>query len=450
MKPSGVANLVTLYFSTHFCYSVFILLQFMDLEKMANDPEAGAGAAPDVPAKPILPEQAIPDPAIGAADPEPPAEPDPAANPEPAAGQSGEDAAQPPPDPADKSCEKVELGKPDRRGQNVIRIYANSNPEFTVYLAELVDKTTDAQGGQNSVSSENKPCVRHIREVRVEYSKHEATRQKQLTKLAKVRALRGEIDGLMDKLMISLLPEDCEDQREADAYNRRVADAMVVGLQSDDNSADAANLLTKIKEDIEDRRAGLARLHYCKSVFWMTLISVSGIFALVLVAAGIHHGLSAATGASVFNDPILRFMSENRLWLSAIFACLGAWTSIAISIRAKKLIPSSSELASWIDGGLRIIVAIASATVLISIINLNLVSISFGGNPIDFNCGILDLVCRHSWHLAHVTILLSFIAGFAEQFVSGILDTVAQSPKVQSDSGGTNSSGAGGAGVGAP
>ena len=129
------------------------------------------------------------------------------------------------PQPADPFAH-IKLGEKDVREQVIRKIYSKVSGSFVVFLAE--DAKTDEE---KAAGRKAKPFWRLDRstasdsQVRIEYSPDPAVRGEQLKLLAPLRALRGEVDGLQDKLLTALAPEDPWDRREVESFNRQVADA---------------------------------------------------------------------------------------------------------------------------------------------------------------------------------------------------------------------------------
>lgn len=339
--------------------------------------------------------------------------------------QDGQGQTTPPADAFDH----IRLGATDAREQVVRKIYSKVSGTFVVYLAE--DQKTDEEKAE---ARKPKSFWRIDRgtssdsQVRIEYSPIAAERVEQLKLLATLRALRGEIDGLQDKLLTALAPEDPWDRLEVESFNRQVADALVIALQGQPDYA--FELLQAIRADIIERLASLARFQYCRCTLTATITGIV-CFALLIFGSSLIHSViiwsgleSGASFWSTFrNDPVQTFAADNYLWVSMIFGCLGAWFSIALGIRAQTYALSNRRLDNFVDASLRVLIAIISAILLFSIVRLNLFSVSFGGKALDFSCMLTDVSCHlgKSWNGVHVAIILSFVAGFSERLVGSIL-----------------------------
>jgi hypothetical protein len=234
--------------------------------------------------------------------------------------------------------------------------------------------------------------------VVVQYSDDEKLAAEQRLALAPLNPIRGEINGLIDGW------RQMTDEREAKAriFDRRVADALIVGLQGD--QPHALELLVSLKDDIVKERTSVARTQYVIVAFVSTV-------GLVLLAALVT--------AVWFPRPI-DFASENALCLAAAVGAIGAMFSIAVGIRGRSILTDLQSRDNSVDAILRIVIGATSAVVLVALLRSNLANFSLGDTP------IVPLSMDKA-------IVVAFIAGFSERLVGDLL-----SATTVSGTGGTN------------
>jgi hypothetical protein len=329
-----------------------------------------------------------------------------------------------------RSVQDIWRGNIDARGEEIEYIYSRVTRTFAIYRAggrvwiQYADDGQTAAGGGDLGAEQRKA-------------------------LAPLRMARGQIDGFLRKLAEALYPIDKADSVEIEAYNQRVADILFDGLQG--NAEDARAAIRDVIDDITARLRSLARLRFARATLVATLITLAALTLFVFFVARIEGLLR---DRPLLCTDVLTFMRENHIWAAGLFGSLGAWFSIALWLRSSDLRLSTSPLDNLVDPTLRIVIAVISAGVLFTIVQLGVFSFSFGEVELTWTAdtplpdgeagaagsGVKD---ETGWRAVHVAILLAFIAGFSERLVGNLLDsTVAANDPA---SAGRASGGSGGA-----
>lgn len=231
----------------------------------------------------------------------------------------------------------------------------------------------------------------------VQYADDPKKADEQRHTVAFLAPVRGEINGLI---------EDWRDHRwaiyraKAQRYDRRTADALVVALQGDGETA--KKLLQAVRNDILDERSSLGRVHYVGWAF------VAGL-AVVLASWLLQHlfallGVSTGTAEAAGSSPVL----------STATGCLGALFSIAIAIRGRTVQTDLRFRDNLLDAVLRMLIGAISALLLLLLFQTKIVVLSLG------NLGEIGGTGSGGGHAAEIVI--AFLAGFSERLVGNLLD----------------------------
>jgi hypothetical protein len=255
----------------------------------------------------------------------------------------------------------IETGQNDSTGVEVETVYSKVSGTYAIY--------------------------RTAGRVVVQFADDEKLSSEQRLALAPLNPVRGEINGLIDGWRQS---NDSEKEAKARIFDRRVADALIVGLQGD--PAHALELLTTLKADILEERTSVARTQYVIVAFFATI----GLIVLASLVILIW-----------FPRPIV-YEGENALCLAAAVGAIGALFSIAIGIRSREILTDLQSRDNTVDAILRILIGATSAVILFALLRSKLVSFSLGGDPI-------------SPVSMDTAIVVAFVAGFSERLVGDFL-----------------------------
>jgi hypothetical protein len=251
----------------------------------------------------------------------------------------------------------MKAGSTDPMGDKVRAIYGFKPPEYAVYATD--------------------------KRLVVRFADNPALDSEQRKGLAPLNPVRGEINGLIDGWRVS---QRSALRGKAGRYDRRVADALVLALEHDVESA--ATILQQIKQDIIEDRTSWARLEYLVSAL---LISV--LFALV-----VSWWFSGGTAS--------------ELWRAAGAGAVGAFFSIALNIRSRTVLPDLRRISNVTDASLRVLIGFIGASVLMGLISAKAVTLGLGGTP--FNAD----EPKTAWL---VVLIVGFLAGFSERLVPDLL-----------------------------
>lgn len=271
----------------------------------------------------------------------------------------------------------VILDKPDDTGLKVTAIYSRVAGVYVVYS--------------------------NCKRLMVHYADDADLAKEQRLALAHLAPLRGEIGGLLEYWREA---KTSRDRRLTRSFDRRTADALIVALQGDQESA--SKLLIAIKADILEERASIGRAEYAGFATLTAVVLFLAFASLWWKQIGISPGAADAK-------------SEAMLWFSACVGCLGALFSIALGIRGRDVHYDLTLLDNFVDACLRVIIGVISAVVLFSLIRGNLASVSLGGTPIRLapSAGTAD-----ENTIKYASIVVAFLAGFSERLVGDFLGKV--------------------------
>lgn len=285
----------------------------------------------------------------------------------------------------------LEVGRKDSAGNTIVCMYAKKPPSYAVYREPM--------------------------KVVVHFAEDPRREAKQRAALACLNPLRGQISGLIDgwrttKHDLRELEDDHENagffkrlslrprlgrirrnKGRADRYDRRVADAMVMGLEG--GTSDAVALLTEIRDEVKAERESIAETDY---LLW------AGLAGLVFMGA-----IWLISSIAVIPNPPDKL---NLVWTGAGVGVLGAFFSIATGLRNRAILIDLQKWDNRRDAILRIAVGTIGAGIVLSLILAQLVSIT----------GITDTLndARTAVTMASV---IGFLAGFSERAVGNLLAT---------------------------
>jgi hypothetical protein len=232
--------------------------------------------------------------------------------------------------------------------------------------------------------------------VMVQFADDQVIAQAQRSALAALNPLRGQISGLIDGWHTS---KNENAKTRARRYDRRVADAIVAGLEG--TIGDALALLKEIRDDIVAERKSLAQTDY--------LVWAAGFGILLIVATGI---MSSPT-LSIIRHPL-----DNMplIWTAVAGGTIGAFFSIATAMRGRTILIDLQKWDNRRDALLRLGVGTIGAGILICLMMTGLVTLgSIGGKE------LVATAAAGSTDPKLIAVVIGFIAGFSERAVPDIL-----------------------------
>jgi hypothetical protein len=263
---------------------------------------------------------------------------------------------------AEHRLEDVKLGGKDRSGYDVKCIYALNPPEYAVYGTEV--------------------------RTSIQYADDPLLAKQQRTAMSVCSPLRGQINGLIDGWRNQ--GKRGRGHRVAD-YDRRVADALVMGLEG--NVAATLDLLTEIRNDIVAERRSLAQSDYL-------MTAVITVAALLILFAAVR----AVVGDTDYANP-----AWNAALTGASGGTLGAFFSIAVGMRSRTVLVDIQKWDNRRDAILRVLVGTIGGGILICLLLTKLVTVL--GLDVTGGEGLGALKA----------LVVGFLAGFSERAVPDIL-----------------------------
>jgi hypothetical protein len=297
----------------------------------------------------------------------------------------------------------IVIGRWDSRGQRIEYIYSKVKERFAIYRADGKIWIQYADEGQTAADGSD-------------------LGENQRKALAPLRSLRGQIDGFVRKLCVTLHPSDKLDLAEIEFYNQRVADSLFNALQG---NVDAALVeLGEVRTEILDRLRSLGRLQFARATLAATLITLSVLALAILFAARVETLMTPGPVGPITQSMILKFVNTQYLWAAALFGSLGAWFSIALNLRRTDPTVSTSPLDNLVDPVLRIVIAIIAAIILFTMVRLEFFAILIGDKAVNWAADTAEASISNRG--LYVAIFLAFLAGFSERLVGNLLDSTAR------------------------
>jgi uncharacterized membrane protein YgcG len=297
----------------------------------------------------------------------------------------------------------IVIGRLDSRGQRIEYIYSKVKERFAIYLAD--DKIWIQYADEGQTAADGSDLGENQRKA-----------------LAPLRSLRGQIDGFVRKLWVTLHPMEPLDKAEIKFYNQRVADSLFNALQG---NVDAALVeLAEVRAEILDRLRSLGRLQFARATLAATLITLTVLTLAILFAARVETLVTPGPMTPLLDSRILTFISDQYFWAAALFGSLGAWFSIALNLRRTDPTVSTSPLDNLVDPVLRIVIAIIAAVILFTMVRLQFFAILIGDEAVNWATDTSGQ--SGSERGLYVAIFLAFLAGFSERLVGNMLDSTAR------------------------
>jgi hypothetical protein len=267
---------------------------------------------------------------------------------------------------AEKRIADIDAEQVDDAGNEIVCLYAKSPPDYAVY--------------------------RNPQRVSVQFADDKAKARRQRMAIAGLNPLRGQISGLIDGWHTSTNPAK---QSRANRYDRRVADAMIMGLEG--GVADALALLTEIRDDIVAERRSIAQTDY---LVWAAGVGILFISLLALVSSGwfdrIHHFPDFASTA----------------WTGAAGGTIGAFFSIAIGLRSRTVLVDLQQWDNRRDAILRVAVGTIGGGILICLLLTKVVQFTQISDK---------LLSGKPPEIMLTALVVGFLAGFSERAVPDLL-----------------------------
>lgn len=262
----------------------------------------------------------------------------------------------------------IEKDKPDSTGAQICAVYAKRPPDYAVY--------------------------RTLERLLVHYADNAEREQTQRASLVRLNPIRGEINGLVDGWRCS---RNAQLRAKGQAFDRRVADSLVLGLEGDVDSA--GKLLAAIKQEIIEERTSWARFQYL-------------IAALVTVLLAVL--LASCLGSDWFRWRFFDFPPSARQMLFAfVTGAVGAFFSIAIAIRSRTVLTDLRYRDNTLDAMLRIFIGAIAASLLACFVIAHAVELKIGSAAYSSEDPWLYIL------------IVAFLGGFSERMVPDLLSKFA-------------------------
>jgi hypothetical protein len=301
--------------------------------------------------------------------------------------------------------EDLKPGTLDASGNQIICIYAKKPPYYAVYSDPMrVAVHFDEDEKRESMQRKALACLYPLRgEVSglVDGWRHEEVDEALRKMRRQRRSNHGTEDdrqpGVISRLWLSVKGSFTRaDRARARRYDRRVADAMIVGLEG--GIAAAVELLEDIRKDIIGERKAFAHTDY------LVTAALTGVMLLVAIAI-----FSAPNLGMVRHPP----KSWDIICTGAAAGVIGAFFSVATALRRRTVLIDLQKWDNRRDAILRIAVGTMGAGILLCLFLTGVVTITgftaANLKPEPGNDPVL-------W-----AIVIGFIAGFSERAVPDLL-----------------------------
>jgi hypothetical protein len=308
-------------------------------------------------------------------------------------------------------------GKLDKSGNTIIWIYAKKAPEYGVYRDPLrvsvhfADEDLALEAKQRATLAVLSPLRGQIAglidgwrdPVELEAEVHHLAAGKQ--------ADGGKVEGAEskpDKKRYSRGPigwfqrgRDKRNRSRAIRYDRRVADALIMGLEG--STPEAVALLTDIRNDIVSERKSIAQADY---MLWAAL---AGLAFLLLT------WVISSPGVGLLPNPPAK---GHLIWTGAAAGTLGAFFSIATGLRNRTILIDLQKWDNRSDAILRIAVGTIGAGILLCLLLAQWVTL----------VGVTDkLITGTNDDALVMALAIGFVAGFSERAVGDLLAKAGES-----------------------
>ena len=264
------------------------------------------------------------------------------------------------------SVADIVKGKHDATGEEILCVYAKVLRRYAVY--------------------------RTAQRVMIQHADDQDMGAEQRAAIAPLNPVRGQINGLIDGWRGN---RDPKAKAKAALFDRRVADALCLGLQGQVDHAEL--LLREIKDEVLEKRTAPARVNY---------ILVAAATALVLM-------LVAAIATSTPYRTLYAYSAQGwDLWLGAGAGALGALFSTGIAMRTRAILTDLEPVENRADAAARVAIGAIAGMVLVGLITAGNISLSFGETG-------LSARGPNAWIGMAAA---GFAAGFLERLVPGLLE----------------------------
>lgn len=281
-------------------------------------------------------------------------------------------------------------------------------------VADIVTGADDSTGAKiltvYSKIREKYAVYRTRERVGIQFADSPELGGEQRKALAKLNPLRGQINGLIDgwraagesghrsnwKVLFWRSVDSHEVRAKAAMFDRRVADALAMGLQGDPDHAEA--LLAEIKADLVEERTSVARIDY------MAIASLTA--AVIVIIACI---LTRRRSQWIYEfSPVAL-----TLWLAFGAGALGALFSTGMAMRTRGILTDLQLRENRTDAIVRIFIGAIAGVLLVGMLVSGIVTFGLGEGNISLPTG----------HLRWVVVgFAAFVAGFSERLVPGLLE----------------------------
>lgn len=204
----------------------------------------------------------------------------------------------------------------------------------------------------------------------------------QRTALGKVSILRWDIDRLADDW-----------KREAH-YHRELAAGLQLALQG--NEQEAQDKLTRVLDALRQERAIAGRVQY---------MVYAALTALALLCV-----------LYVFSESVYPFTTPStNVWLAGKGGLMGAFLSIAISIRGRTVALDNDSMSNALEGAVRLSIGVIAGGFLLLALGSGFLTRVVAGDI----TGVASGGQIANWQAA---VILGFLGGFVERLVPNLLD----------------------------